>query len=68
MAAFFGTFLPPVVYEISHGGSFELHNVVWEIIFGIGYYAAAFASNVFSFEYALNRPVGLLAELFGRFA
>jgi drug/metabolite transporter (DMT)-like permease len=55
VVAFCGMFLPITMY----GKPFELHNVVWEFIFGIGFYAAAFVSNVFSFEYT-SRPVALV--------
>jgi hypothetical protein len=58
VAAFSGMFLPITTYW----QSFELHNVVWECIFGIGFYAAAFASNIFSFEYT-SRLVALVGGL-----
>ena len=42
VAAFLGMFLPIAVYELTHTGTFHPHNVVWESVFGIGFYIAGF--------------------------
>lgn len=57
--AFFGLFLPVAVYELSHSDSFELHNVFWESIFGIGFYLAGFIFH----GYLTNPGVGLIGML-----
>jgi hypothetical protein len=59
VGAFLGMFLPMAVYELSRSNSFELHNVFWESIFGIGFYVAAFIFD----SYLANRWVGLIGLL-----
>jgi len=56
-------FLPVAAYETFHNDSFELHNVVWESVFGIGFYAAALVCHVFSLGYVGQPTVGLVGVL-----
>jgi hypothetical protein len=63
VAAFFGMFLPVAVYEGFHNDSFELHNVCWESIFGIGFYAASWYCHLLSHAYVMDRTVGLIGML-----
>jgi ABC-type uncharacterized transport system permease subunit len=62
VAAFFGMFLPIAVYETFCNHSFEFHNLVWESVFGIGFYLAAWVCHFFSLEYQ-SGPVGLIGVL-----
>jgi hypothetical protein len=48
IGAFMGMFLPIAVYEASHSESFELHNVFWESIFGLGFYIAGVFGDCFT--------------------
>jgi hypothetical protein len=63
VAAFFGMFLPVAVYESLHNDSFELHNVFWESVFGIGFYAASWYCHLSSHQYIGDRMVGLVGTL-----
>jgi hypothetical protein len=63
VAAFLGMFLPVAVYESFRNDSFELHNVFWESVFGIGFYAASWYCYLFSHEYVGSRVVGLVGTL-----
>jgi hypothetical protein len=63
VAAFFGIFLPVAVYESFHNDSFELHNVFWESVFGIGFYAASWYCHLSSHQYIGDRMVGLVGTL-----
>src|SRR5207253_1521011 len=62
VAAVFGTSLPIVAHETTHSETFEPHNVIWESIFGIGFYGAAWVCHLFSLDYqsAAVAWVGLL--------
>jgi hypothetical protein len=60
VTAVFGTALPIVGYEMTHGGSFEPHNVIWELVYGIGFSGAAWFCYFFNLDFALSRPVGLV--------
>jgi hypothetical protein len=51
VAAVFGTSLPIVAYETTRSETFEPHNVIWQSIFGIGFYGAAWVCHLFSLEY-----------------
>jgi hypothetical protein len=62
IAAVFGTSLPIVAYETTHSEAFEPHNVVWESIFGVGFYAAAWICRLFSLDYQ-SGPVALVGLL-----
>ena len=58
----FGTSLPIIAYEMTHSETFESHNVIWESIFGIGFYGAAWVCHVFSLEYQ-SSPVAWIGLL-----
>jgi hypothetical protein len=51
VAAIFGTSLPIIAYEMTHGGTFEPHSLIWESIFGFGYYCVAWICDLFSLNY-----------------
>ena len=55
LGAFLGMFLPIVVHEITRSDSFELHNVFWESVFGLGLYLAGFFGTCMS-----DRWVGIV--------
>jgi hypothetical protein len=59
IAGAFGTSLPIIAYETTHSQMFEPHNVVWECIFGLGFYGAAWICHLFSLEY-MSPAVGLI--------
>ena len=62
VAAVFGTSLPIIAYETTRSQTFEPHNVIWESIFGIGFYSAAWICHLFSLEYQ-SGPVGFIGLL-----
>ncbi len=62
VVAVFGTSLPIVAYETTHSETFEPHNVIWESIFGAGFYGAAWVCHLFSLEYQ-SAAVGLIGLL-----
>jgi hypothetical protein len=51
VAGAFGTSLPIIAYEATHSGTFEPHSVIWESIFGFGYYCVAWICHLLSLEY-----------------
>src|SRR5262245_8564346 len=55
--AVFGTWLPIIGYEMRHSDGFQPHNVVWEVIYGIGFFVAAWTSYFLNFSYH-SRAVG----------
>jgi hypothetical protein len=59
IAAFFGMFLPVLAYELFHNDAIEPHNVVWESLFGIGFYVAGFIFH----GYLANPWVGLIGQV-----
>jgi hypothetical protein len=62
LTAVVGTTLPIIGYEMTHSETFEPHNVIWELIYGIGFSGAAWVCYFFDLDYH-SRPVGFIGML-----